>query len=66
MGNELVGFSKPFLPNHICINTIQKLIEIKNQNKGEKMGDILINEELINFIARQNYKLDSILEKIKR
>lgn len=67
VGNELVGFFKA-LPPQITgdgINTIQKLIEIKNQNKGEKMGDILINEELINFIARQNYKLDSILEKDK-
>ncbi len=67
VGNELVGFFKA-LPPQITgdgINTIEKLIQEKNKNKNEKLGDILINEELINFISRQGYTLESILEKDK-
>jgi D-alanine-D-alanine ligase-like ATP-grasp enzyme len=64
VGDLLVGFFKA-LPPQITGDgkqTIEALIIEKNKNKNEKLGDILINEELINFIKRQGYNLDSILE----
>lgn len=67
VGDELVGFFKA-LPPQITGDgnqNIEALIIAKNKNKNEKLGDILINEELINFIKRQGYTLESILENGK-
>ncbi len=67
VGDELVGFFKA-LPPQITGDgkqNIEALIIEKNKNKNEKLGDILINEELINFITRQGYTLASILENGK-
>ena len=64
VGNELVGFFKALPPQITGDNqkTISELIEIKNQKKNQNLGDILINQELINFIDRQGFNLESILE----
>ena len=45
------------------LKTIKDLITEKNNHKNEKISQILINDELINFIKRQGYNLKSIPEK---
>lgn len=65
---RLVGFFRADPP---CVtgngvHTIAELIEEKNKNKNEKVGNILINKESINFLDRQGYTIDSILESGKK
>jgi len=67
INNELVGFFRAD-PPRITGNgtsTVKDLIEIKNKNHGERIGNIEINADLLSFIARAGYTLDSILEKDK-
>lgn len=61
--NILVGFFRgdaPFVIGDGKKN-IKDLILEKNKNRDEKISEILINEELLNFIQRQNYTIDSVL-----
>lgn len=44
---------------------IKELILEKNKNKKDPIKDVIINEYLIEFLKRQNYSLESILEKNK-
>jgi len=67
INNELVGFFKA-LPPQITGDgnkNIEELIKEKNINRGERLSEIIINEDLIQFIERQNYTLKDILEKDK-
>ncbi len=60
---NLVGFFRadpPYVTGD-GFHTILELIEEKNKSKKERVGDILINKELINFLDRQNYKVDSVI-----
>lgn len=65
INNELVGFFRGDPPFIIGDNkkTISELIEEKNRNRNEKISEILINKELISFIKRQGYNLESILKE---
>ncbi|MCC7160401.1 ATP-grasp domain-containing protein [Candidatus Nomurabacteria bacterium] len=67
INNKLVGFFRATPPQIIGdgIHTIQELIDDKNKNRNKKISDVNINDDLIDFIKRQNYTLDSILEKDK-
>ena len=62
---KLVGFFRADLPSVVGdgLKTIKDLITEKNNHKNEKISQILINDELINFIKRQGYNLKSIPEK---
>ena len=65
VNDVLVGFFRAD-PANITgdgIKSIQELILEKNKNRNEKMSEILINGEVLNFIKRQNYTLQSILPK---
>ena len=65
VNDVLVGFFRAD-PANITgdgIKNIKELILEKNKNRSEKMSDILINEEVLNFIKRQNYTLESVLSK---
>lgn len=63
VNNKLVGFFKADPPQVTGdnVHTIKELIKEKNKNRPERISEILINEELLNFIKRQNYTLESIL-----
>lgn len=59
----LRGFLKAESPKVIGngISTIQELIEEKNKNKPNKIGDVVVKQELIEFTRRQGYELGDIL-----
>lgn len=65
INNELVGFFRADLPSVIGdgLKTIEELIIEKNNHNNKKISAIQINEELINFIKRQGYFLESIPHK---
>lgn len=68
VNNVLVGFFRadpPFVVGD-GIQNIKDLIINKNKNRNERVSDILINEELISFLERQGYTINSILEKNKK
>lgn len=64
VNGELVGFFRA-LPPQITgngVNTIIELIEVRNKNKVKRISDIIVNEDLLSFIERQGYKINSVLE----
>jgi len=63
VNNTLVGFFRADPPQVTGDgeHSILELILEKNKNRNEKLSDILINDELLNFIKRQEYNLHSIL-----
>ena len=65
IGNKLVGFFRGSPPQVIAdgTHTIRELIELKNKNKPEKISDIVVNDDVLAFLARKNFTLDSIPEK---
>ncbi len=65
--NKLVGFFRGDPPKVTGDGTknIKELIQEKNKNHNERLSDISINDELINFIKREGYTLESILSKDK-
>jgi len=67
INNKLVGFFRGDPPNVIGDGTknIKELIDEKNKNHHILLSDILINDELISFIKRQDYTLENVLEKDK-
>jgi D-alanine-D-alanine ligase-like ATP-grasp enzyme len=63
VNNVLVGFFKadpPFVVGDRK-KSIKDLILEKNKNRDEKISEILIDEELLSFIKRQSYTIDSVL-----
>ncbi|MFA6586187.1 MAG: hypothetical protein WCS86_03455 [Candidatus Paceibacterota bacterium] len=68
VNNILVGFFRADPPFVIGdgIKSIEKLIFEKNKNRKDKLSEILINEELLDFIQRQGLFVNSILEKDKK
>jgi cyanophycin synthetase len=67
VGGEVVGILRgdPARITGDGINTIEKLIEIKNKNKNPKVKDVVITKMIKEFIGRQNLTITSILEKGK-
>ncbi len=65
INGKLVGFFRADPPQITGdgIKNIKKLIEEKNKNKLERISDININNDLLSFIKRQNYTLESVLPK---
>jgi D-alanine-D-alanine ligase-like ATP-grasp enzyme len=65
INGELVGFFRADSPQVTGdgIKNIRELILEKNKTRNEKLSEILINDDLLNFIERQNYALESILPK---
>ena len=63
INKKLVGFFRTSPPNVTGdgVHTIKELIEIKNKHKPEEISDIVINDDVISFIGRKNYTLESIL-----
>ncbi|MEO8638136.1 MAG: hypothetical protein ABI430_04525 [Candidatus Taylorbacteria bacterium] len=63
----LRGFLKAESPRVIGdgIYTISELIEEKNKNKPDKIGDVIVKVELVEFVRRQGYELSDILAKGK-
>ena len=43
------------------VHTIAELVEIKNKNKPQGISDVVISEEHINFLSRQELNLQSVL-----
>lgn len=47
------------------IHTINELIQLKNANRPSGISDIITNEDILSFIKRQGYNLDSVLPEAK-
>ncbi|MDQ5929668.1 MAG: ATP-grasp protein [Bacteroidota bacterium] len=47
-------------------NTITELIEEKNKNRNERIDKIIINNEHVEYLARQGYSMTSIPESDKK
>ena len=65
IGGKLVGFFRGSPPQITAdgIHTIAQLIELKNKNKPQKISDITVNDDVLAFLARKNFTLESIPEK---
>ena len=65
VGNKVAGFFKTDPPKITGdgIHTIQELIDIKNKTKPEKISDVVVTPDVISFIARKGYTLESIISK---
>ncbi len=65
VNNKLAGFflATPPQVTGDGIHTITELIEIKNKNKPNKISDIVVDEDIISFVKRKNYTLESIVPK---
>lgn len=68
INGKLVGFFRADPPQITGDgkSTIKELIEEKNRHHGERIGDIKINDDLISFISRFGYVLESVLENEKK
>lgn len=60
---RLVGFFRADPP---CVtgdghSTIEELVKEKNNTKNERMGDIMIDRDALDFLARQNLGIHSVL-----
>ncbi|MES2416388.1 MAG: hypothetical protein V4504_01685 [Patescibacteria group bacterium] len=65
VNNVLVGFfraDQPYITGD-GIKNIKELILEKNKNRPERISEIVITEEILNFLNRQKYTLESILPK---
>ncbi len=62
ISEELVGFFRADPPNVIGDgkNRLRTLIKIKNLNRHEIISDISINADLLHFVEREGYTLESI------
>ena len=60
---KLVGFFRADPPLVIGdgVHTIAELIVEKNKKRHERVGDIIIDKEILNFLDRQGYTVDSIV-----
>ncbi len=63
INNKLVGFFRADAPEVVGdgVHTVRELIELKNKSHHERLSDITINDDLITFIKRSGYTLDSII-----
>ena len=63
INNKLVGFFRADAPQIIGhdLKTIKELIEEKNNTRHKRLSEIKINDDVIDFIKRQNYSLENIL-----
>lgn len=67
---KLLGFYRASVPTVIGdgVSNIQKLIEEKNKNKNERVGEVEINKEILDYIGRSGFTLETIpkvLEKVQ-
>ncbi len=62
INNSLVAFFRADPPMVIGdgIKTVRDLITDKNKNRHERLSDITINSDLLQFIEREGYSLESI------
>lgn len=62
VGSKLVGFFEAKPPEIIGdgVHTVSQLIEIKNKTKHERVEEIKINKESLDYLARQGQSVDSI------
>ncbi len=67
INNKLVGFFRADSPKITGdgLKTVRELVKGKNLTRNERVSEIIINDDLINFLGRQNYTLDNVLEKGK-
>ncbi|MCE9585023.1 ATP-grasp domain-containing protein [Candidatus Nomurabacteria bacterium] len=63
VGGKLVGFFRADPPQVTGdgIKNIKELILEKNKNRHERVSDIVVTDELLNFLKRQGYTLDSVI-----
>lgn len=59
---KLLGFYRAGVPTVVGegISSIQKLIEEKNKNKNERIGEVEINKEILDYITRSGFTLETI------
>ncbi len=59
---KLLGFYRAGVPTVVGDGTsnIQKLIEDKNKNKNERIGEVEINNEVLDYIGRSGFSLDTV------
>lgn len=65
--NKLVGFfeAKPPVIIGDGVQTVQQLIDEKNRTRPERVESVVLTKEHIEYLMRQGYTLDSIVEKDK-
>ena len=65
ISGKLVGFYRADQPQITGngTNTVSELIEEKNKTRRARVSEVLINEDLQNFIGRSGYRLESVLPK---
>lgn len=63
VNGSLVGFFRADPPYVVGngISSIKELIEEKNKNKNEKVDEITVNDDVHEFLGRQNLTINSIL-----
>lgn len=67
VGGEVVGILRgdPARITGNGVNTIEELIQIKNENRHPKVKEVLVTPLLKDFIGRQGFELSTILEQEK-
>lgn len=65
VGGKLVGFFRADPPQVVGdgVHTIGELIIEKNRTRHERLGEVLITDDLISFIARAGYSLTDVLPR---
>ncbi len=65
VNNTLAGFFQ-CKPPHVTgngVHTIQELIDEQNKNRPERISEILVSDDVLEFIKRRSYTLESIIPK---
>lgn len=62
VNGKLLGFYRAGVPTVVGdgVKTIKELIEEKNKNRNERVGDVEVNKEILDYIARSGLTLKSI------
>lgn len=60
---KLVGFFKADPPKVVGdgTHTVRELIAVTNQQRPERIGEIVVTEDVLAFIARKGYTLESVV-----
>ncbi len=68
IGGTLVGFYRADAPYIVGdgIKNVRELIEYKNQTRPEKVGEVFVNKEIENFLARHNLNMQSVIPNGKK